>query len=51
MEWEGASAGSRYRLVEDVNEAQSTVLSSKVIKTESARLGSTEGTAPLTRLS
>ena len=46
-----ASADSRNRLVEDVNEAQGTVLSSKVIKTESARLGSTEGTAPLKSLS
>lgn len=46
MEWEGASADSRNRLGEDVNEARGTVLSSKVIETESARLGSTKGTAP-----
>ena len=51
MEWEGASADSRNRLGEDVNEARDRVLSLKVIKTESARLGSTEGTAPLKRLS
>jgi hypothetical protein len=51
MQCEGASADSRNRLGEDVNEVRGTVLSSKVIKTESVRLGSTEGTAPLKRLS